>query len=62
MTAFKNVMPFLKDLLDLEKSESSLRDSSVSKPPVPPDTSFGYHDGENSVTKVSYTFSMLHTS
>jgi hypothetical protein len=57
-----NLMLFLKDLLDSEKSESSLHDGAVSEPTEYQDTSFGYHDGKNSVTEVPYALSMLSTS
>jgi hypothetical protein len=56
------MMLFLKDLLHSEKSESSLRDSSVSEPIESQDTSFGYHDGKNSITEVPYALSMPSTS
>jgi hypothetical protein len=52
-------MLFLKDTLDSEKSESSLHDSSVSEPTKSQDISFGYHNGENSITEVSCALSML---
>jgi hypothetical protein len=44
-----NMMLFLKDLLDSEKSESSLHDSSVSTQNEFEDTSFGYDDGKISI-------------
>jgi hypothetical protein len=57
-----NIMLFLKDMLDSEKSQISLDDSSVSEPTKSQDTSFGYHNGENSVTEISYAVSVLSTS
>jgi hypothetical protein len=48
-----NMSTFLKDLPDSEKPESSLHDSLVTET-----TSFGYHDGENSIIEVSYALSV----
>jgi hypothetical protein len=41
-----NIMPFLKDLLHSEKSESSLHDSSVSEPTESQGASFDYNTKE----------------
>jgi hypothetical protein len=41
------MMLLLKDLLDSEKSENSLHNSSISEPTEPQDTSFGIFQGDN---------------
>jgi hypothetical protein len=57
-----NMMLFLKYLLDSEKSESSLHDSSERDLTGSQDTSFSYHDGENSITEASHALSAPSTS
>lgn len=53
-----NIMLFLKDLLDSQKSESTLQESSVSEPTESQGASFGWDDGASSVTEISYALSV----
>jgi hypothetical protein len=56
-----NAVLFLKDLLDSVKSESNLHYSSARDLTRFQDTSFSYHNGENSVSDVPYELSILNT-
>jgi hypothetical protein len=57
-----NMMLFLKDLLDSEKSGSRVHGNSVRDLTGSQDTYFSYHEEENSITEVPHALSVLSTS